>query len=263
MYDSPGAASPPFRADHVGSLLRPQALMSARERYQNAEISAAELRQAEDEAIREAVAFQERIGLHGITDGEYRRGSWHMDFLYRLGGVVKFQDGLQVTFNNQQGPVTFQGASLKVVSKLKLDHTIFGDDFTFLKSVVKNGTPKLTIPAPSMIHYRGGNNNVDESVYPDMNEFWHDVGEVYAQEVEALGKLGLHLPAARRHLPRLSERSQAARIYGEPGRQGRRAAPGLYQGLQRRRGAPALGHGDLHPPVPRQLPLLLGGFGRL
>ena len=190
MYDSPAASSAPFRADHVGSLLRPGALMDARERYQNGQISADDLRKVEDDAVRDAVAFQEKVGLHGITDGEYRRGSWHMDFLYQLGGVQKVQDGMAVTFNNQSGPITFQGASLRIAGKLKLDHTIFGDDFTFLKSVVKNGTAKLTIPAPSMIHYRGGKNAIDETVYPDMAEFWHDVGEVYAQEVEALGKLG-------------------------------------------------------------------------
>ena len=190
MYDAPGVSAPPFRADHVGSLLRPKALLDARARYQAGEISAAELRQAEDEAIRQAVAFQEGIGLQGITDGEYRRGSWHMDFLYQFGGVEKVRDAKTITFRNKDGEVSFQPVGLKVTGKLKFEKCIFGEDFQFLKSVVTRGTPKLTIPSPSMMNYRGGKNTIDEAVYPDLEEFWSDLGAAYALQVEALGKLG-------------------------------------------------------------------------
>ena len=190
MYDAPAAGSPPFRADHVGSLLRPKALLDARARFQAGEIGAAELRRAEDEAIRQAVAFQQGLGLQGITDGEYRRGSWHMDFLYQFGGVEKVKDAKTITFHNKDGDVVFNPVGLKVTRKLAYEKCIFGEDFEFLKSVVTQGVPKLTIPSPSMMNYRGGRNTIDPAVYPDLEEFWHDLGAVYAQEVEALGKLG-------------------------------------------------------------------------
>lgn len=176
---------PPFRADHVGSLLRPQALREAREK----DITKVDLRHAEDTAIREAVHMQEDIGLHGITDGEMRRGSWHMDFLYQFGGVKKVQDNLKVRFQNEKGAIEFTPSALQITGKLQFEKTIFADDFLFLKSVTKQ-TPKLTIPAPSMMHYRGGRSAIDEAAYPTMVEFWHDLGNVYADQVEALGKLG-------------------------------------------------------------------------
>ena len=190
MYDAPGVTTPPFRADHVGSFLRPRALLGARARFQAGEISQAELRDAEDEAIRLVVAMQERIGLKGVTDGEYRRSSWHMDFLYQIGGVTKFQDNLKIKFNNDQGGIEFTPSALRVDGKLSFKGCIFGEDFKFLQSVVKTGVPKLTIPAPSMMHYRGGSSIIDQAVYPEIDEFWADLGEVYAQEVEALGALG-------------------------------------------------------------------------
>ncbi len=190
MYDAPGVSGAPFRADHVGSLLRPKPLLDARARYQKREITRAELRVVEDEAIRQAVAFQQGVGLQAITDGEYRRGSWHMDFLYQFGGVEKVQDNLQVTFHNQSGDIQFTPSALKIVDKLTFKGCIFGEDFKFLQSAVTQGTPKLTIPSPSMMNYRGGRNVIDPQVYPDLEEFWHDLGHVYAQEVAALGELG-------------------------------------------------------------------------
>ncbi len=113
-----------------------------------------------------------------------------MDFLYQFGGVEKVKDNLNVTFHNSGGDIEFTPSALRIVGKLTFEKCIFGEDFEFLKSVVTTGTPKLTIPSPSMMHYRGGRNAIDHAVYPDMQEFWHDLGEVYAQEVEALGKLG-------------------------------------------------------------------------
>jgi methionine synthase II (cobalamin-independent) len=180
---------PPFRADHVGSLLRTKEVLQAREDHKQGRISAAELRRAEDEGIRKAVALQEDLGLHGVTDGEYRRGSWHMDFLYQVGGVTKVQDNLTVQFRNEQGVVEFTPAALRVTGKLKLEKCIFGDDFKFLQSVTKQ-TPKLTIPSPSMMHYRGGRAAIDEKIYPSLEPFWTDLGAVYADEIAALGKLG-------------------------------------------------------------------------
>jgi 5-methyltetrahydropteroyltriglutamate--homocysteine methyltransferase len=182
-------SKPPFRADHVGSLLRPPALLKARQDYTAGSLDAAGLKAAEDEAVKTAVKFQQDLGLKGVTDGEYRRGSWHMDFLYQLGGVVKVQDNLQVEFKNESGGIRFTPTALKVIGKLKLEKPIFTDAFNYLKSQVKKGVPKLTIPAPSMLHYRGGDANVDRSVYPDIEEFWDDLGKAYADEIEALGKV--------------------------------------------------------------------------
>ena len=207
---------PPFRADHVGSLLRPPELLRARDSFKKNEISAAELRTVEDTAIRSVVALQEAVGLEGITDGELRRSSWHMDFLYQLGGVTKIQDNnLKVQFHNAQGDIEFTPAALRVTGKVSLEKCIFGDDFKFLKSVTK-GTPKLTIPSPSMIHYRGGRAAIDEAVYPDLKEFWRDLSAAYADEVEQLGKLGcdylqlddtslayLNDPAQREHIKQI------------------------------------------------------------
>jgi 5-methyltetrahydropteroyltriglutamate--homocysteine methyltransferase len=191
MYDAPGVSSPPFRADHVGSFLRPKALLEARARFDKGEIDRAALRAAEDEAIRQVVKMQQDLGLEGITDGEYRRGSWHMDFLYQFGGVTKEREAANIRFNNAEGGIEFRPSALRVASKLKYEKCIFGEDFEFLKSVVTKGTPKLTIPSPSMMTYRGGRNIVDQGAYPDMEEFWDDLGSVYADEVEALGKLGV------------------------------------------------------------------------
>jgi len=174
---------PPFRADHVGSLLRPNAVTEARKSGDP------NLRPIEDQAIRDAVQMQENLGLQVVTDGEIRRGSWHMDFLYQFGGVKKVQDTLKVRFQNEKEAIEFTPSALRVTEKLCLPKTIFGDEFLFLKSVAKV-TPKLTIPSPSMMHYRGGRAAIDPSVYPTLDEFWNDLGEVYAQEIESLGKLG-------------------------------------------------------------------------
>lgn len=181
--------SPPFRADHVGSLLRPPELKQAREAHKAGKLSAAELRKVEDKAIADAVKMQEDIGLKGVTDGEFRRGSWHMDFLYQVGGVQRIQDNLKIKFNNEQGGIEFTPAALRVVGKLNLEKCIFGPDFEYLQSVTK-ATPKLTIPSPSMMHYRGGSSVIDPAVYPQLDDFWNDLIKVYAQEVVELGKLG-------------------------------------------------------------------------
>jgi 5-methyltetrahydropteroyltriglutamate--homocysteine methyltransferase len=180
---------PPFRADHVGSLLRPRALLDARAERAAGRLSAEELRRVEDEAIRDVVRLQEEIGLQAVTDGEFRRSSWHMDFLYQVGGVSKVEENLTVRFHNEQGDIEFTPSALRVDARLRLDKCIFGEDFAFLKSV-SEAVPKLTIPSPSMMHYRGGRAAISAAVYPELDVFWSDLAAVYAAEIAALGRLG-------------------------------------------------------------------------
>jgi 5-methyltetrahydropteroyltriglutamate--homocysteine methyltransferase len=182
---------PPFRADHVGSLLRPKSLLAARAEHEQGRLSAVELRRREDDAIRDAVRMQEEVGLRSITDGELRRGSWHMDFVYQIGGVERSEDDLRSRFNSEGGIVELRVSKAVVRDKLALDDTIFGDEFGFLAAQVGSGaTPKLTIPSPSMVHYRGGRAAIDSDVYPDMDAFWDDLADVYAQEIKRLADLG-------------------------------------------------------------------------
>ena len=183
-------STPPFRADHVGSLLRPPRLLAARDDFASGRIDAAQLRAIEDEAISEAVAMQEETGLQSATDGEFRRATWHMDFIYQLGGIGKAPGHLAVKFRNPSGTVEWTPAAIHVGSKLRLDHTIFEEDFGYLQSVVESATPKLTIPSPNMVHYRGGPAAVDPAVYPDMEGFWTDLAAAYAEEVRRLAALG-------------------------------------------------------------------------
>jgi len=161
-------ATPPFRADHVGSLLRPARLLAAREAGADAE----ELRALEDEAIRDAVRMQEEIGLRSATDGEFRRGSWHMDFIYALDGVTQAPGDLKVRFHNEQGDIEFTPAAMRIDGRLGVSETIFGDAFAFLRDTVSTAVPKLTIPSPSMVHYRGGRAAIDSAVYPSLDGFW-------------------------------------------------------------------------------------------
>jgi 5-methyltetrahydropteroyltriglutamate--homocysteine methyltransferase len=182
--------SPPFRADHVGSLLRPPELLQAREDNAAGRISAAELRVAEDEAIRDVVRMQEEVGLQSATDGEFRRASWHMDFIYQLEGISKAPGDLKVEFRNEQGTIEFTPAALHIDGKLGVGETVFGDHFEYLKSLTTGTTPKLTIPSPSMVHYRGGRAAIDESVYPDMDGFWADLTAAYREQVRRVAALG-------------------------------------------------------------------------
>ena len=209
--------TPPFHADHVGSLLRPPELLRAREDFAASRISAEELRNVEDDAIRTVVRMQEEVGLQSATDGEFRRASWHMDFIYQLGGITTVQDdNLKVEFRNEEGTIKFSPAALHVNDRISLRETIFADDFRFLQETVTAATPKLTIPSPSMVHYRGGRAAIDENVYPDLDEFWSDLTSAYANEVRALGELGctylqfddtslayLNDPRQREHLAQL------------------------------------------------------------
>jgi methionine synthase II (cobalamin-independent) len=181
---------PPFRADHVGSLLRPPRLLQAREQHAAGTLDDAGLRAVEDEAIGEIVAKQESVGLQSATDGEFRRASWHMDFIYQLDGITKESGHIAVKFFNEEGEIEFTPAALHVDGKLGVSHTIFGEAFSFLRDTVTTNLPKLTIPSPSMVHYRGGKAAVDESVYPEFDAFWADLTAAYAEEVRRLGELG-------------------------------------------------------------------------
>jgi 5-methyltetrahydropteroyltriglutamate--homocysteine methyltransferase len=181
----------PFRADHVGSLLRPADLLAARAEHAAGRISAADLRSIEDDAIRAVVAMQREVGLQSATDGEFRRTSWHMDFIYRLGGISQSDDRIKVQFRNTSGKIEFTSAALRVDGVVRLRETIFGEDFTFLNSVVQPGvTPKLTIPSPSMVHYRGGRAAIDPAIYPDEEQFWADLSTAYAEQVRGVAELG-------------------------------------------------------------------------
>jgi 5-methyltetrahydropteroyltriglutamate--homocysteine methyltransferase len=182
--------TPPFRADHVGSFLRPPQLLDARRAFSEKRINAEALKEVEDRAIRDVVALQEEIGLQSATDGEFRRTSWHMDFIYQLGGITKTDEQLQVAFKNAEGTTSFTSAALRVNDRVKIDDTIFADAFTFLQSTVTTAVPKLTIPSPSMVHYRGGAAAIDPEVYPDVEEFWNDLSAAYGEEIRRLGELG-------------------------------------------------------------------------
>ncbi len=211
-------ATPPFRADHVGSLLRPPELLRARE------TNDPDLRAVEDEAIRAAVRMQEEIGMRLATDGELRRASWHMDFIYRLGGVTRVaEEKLTVHFHGDEGDIDAVFSGMHVDARLGLESTIFGDDFAFLRDTVTTAVPKLTIPSPSMVHYRGGRASIDASVYSDLDSFWSDLTAAYREEVRRLGELGctyLQLDdTSLAYLNDPGQREYVASIGGDPDRQ--------------------------------------------
>ena len=210
---------PPFRADHVGSLLRPPALLDARARHRAGDLDDAGLREAEDTAIRDAVALQREAGVRTATDGEFRRTSWHMDFIYQLEGVDQTDQKLAVHFHNKAGDLDFETAALSVHDRVRLGHTIFGDAFEYLLGVTTaDQVPKLTIPSPNMVHYRGGRAAIDESVYPDLEPFWADLTAAYADEVRRLGELGCtYLQLDDTSLAYLNDPEQRAMVAAQGG----------------------------------------------
>lgn len=180
--------NPPFRADHVGSLLRPKELLQARDRYQANEISKEELREIEDHHIREVVKKEEAIGLRSITDGEFRRTFFHIDFLERLQGVT-VSGGIEVKFKGKKGEINFAPPRLSVTGKLRHVEDIQKADFEFLKSLTSQ-TPKVTIPSPTMVHFRGGRKAIDIEAYPEMDEFFEDLAQCYRDEINSLYQAG-------------------------------------------------------------------------
>jgi 5-methyltetrahydropteroyltriglutamate--homocysteine methyltransferase len=180
--------NPPFRADHVGSLLRPPALLAARRRQKDGEIARDELRRIEDTQICDVVAQQEATGLRSITDGEFRRTFFHIDFLERLQGVT-VSGGIETRFKRRDGEIDFAPPSLSITGKLRHAADIQKPDFLFLKSVTRQ-TPKVTIPSPTMVHFRGSRQTIDINAYPDLGEFFADLTECYRAELDSLYQAG-------------------------------------------------------------------------
>jgi 5-methyltetrahydropteroyltriglutamate--homocysteine methyltransferase len=181
---------PPFRADHVGSFLRPKRLLEARGRCARGEIPAEALREVEDGAVREIVNFQQDLGLRGITDGEFRRTYFHVDFLTQLDGVVE-KGGLPVKFHKIGGELDYAPPVMQVTERVRRSHPIQRRDFEFLKSVTSQ-TPKVTIPSPTMLHFRGGRAGISQTAYPDLEAFYADVAQAYSQEIADLAAAGCH-----------------------------------------------------------------------
>lgn len=186
--DTRARTTPPFRADHVGSFLRPKVLLDARERFRTGAIDAAALRAVEDDAIRGVVKLQEDLGLRGITDGEYRRTYFHIDFLTQLQGV-QTKGGIHVKFHSAKGDVDFEPPVMQVTGKVGHAKPIQRADFEFLRSVTSR-TPKVTIPSPTMLHFRGGREAISRDAYPDLEAFYRDVAAGYADELSSLGEAG-------------------------------------------------------------------------
>jgi 5-methyltetrahydropteroyltriglutamate--homocysteine methyltransferase len=180
--------TPPFRADHVGSFLRPQALLEARDQCKAGRIDAAQLRRVEDDAIRDIVTFQEDLGLRGITDGEFRRTYFHVDFLTQLAGV-ETKGGINVSFHSTSGNVDFSPPVMQVTGKIRHVKDIQRADFEFLRSCTTR-VPKVTIPSPTMLHFRGGRNAISKEAYPDLEAFYADVAAAYRDELQSLGAAG-------------------------------------------------------------------------
>ena len=181
--------TPPFRADHVGSFLRPKFLLDAREQKARGEINAAQLRAVEDKAIAEIVKFQQDVGLQSITDGEFRRTYFHIDFLEQLGGV---KTDIPVTIRKPDGTEELAPPVMKVVDKVRHVKDIQRADFEFLKRQVAPGmTPKVTIPSPTMLHFRGGRAGISTVHYPELDPaFYDDVATAYGEELRSLYNAG-------------------------------------------------------------------------
>ena len=236
----PESPRPPFRADHVGSLLRPPELLQARADFAAGRIGAAQLRDTEDSAIREVVGMQREVGLRTATDGELRRESWHMDFIYQLGGISQVQDDtIRVAFHNEQKTYEWAPPSAHVVAPVTLDHTIFGDAFSFLRDTAGPGSvPKLTIPSLSMVHYRGGRSAIDGSVYPDLDQFWADLIATYTEEISLLHALGCRYlqldDTSLAYMNDPQQRQHVAAIGGDPEHQHERYIANINQALANR-----------------------------
>ena len=181
---------PPFRADHVGSFLRPQRLLEAREAFRVGALAAPALRAVEDDCIREVVRRQQDVGLRGVTDGEFRRTYFHVDFLEKLAGVSVAYGEFVAMFRKDDGSeVGFKPPTMHIDERIRHAAPIQGADFDFLKAQTR-ATPKVCIPAPSMLHFRGGRKAVNEKVYPDLEQFFDDLAAAYRAEIADLAARG-------------------------------------------------------------------------
>ncbi len=181
--------APPYRADHVGSLLRPQRLLDARDAKSRGLLSAAALREVEDECIREAVALQEDLGYQGITDGEFRRTWWHLDFVQQFTNVAVVPPRMKARFRSEEGEIELLAPALRIDGRLARPKPIMAADFEFLKATTRR-TAKVTIPSPSVMHFRGGRAAIDAAAYPDLAGFYGDLARVYSEEIADLGRRG-------------------------------------------------------------------------
>jgi len=179
---------PPFRADHVGSLLRPQNLLEAREKMKKGELPADALKAVEDEAVRAVVKLQEEIGLQSVTDGDFRREHWWVDFIEAIDGVA-IAGGLPIKFHNAAGEVEYAPPKAVVKHRLGRPRGIATAGFAFLKSVTGR-TAKQCIPSPTIVHFRGGRGAIDKGAYPEMDAFFADLARVYNDEFQDLQRLG-------------------------------------------------------------------------
>ena len=179
---------PPFRADHVGSLIRPPALIEAREEAESGG-DRASLARVQQQAIRDVVAMQQDIGLRLVTDGEYNRGAWHRDFLLRFANVRLIPSRITVRFHSAEGTRDQAPPSWQVAGKLARPKPIFVEDFRYLASIAR-AMPKITIPSPTIMHFRGGREAIDQAAYPDMAGFYADLARVYAEEIADLASAG-------------------------------------------------------------------------
>jgi 5-methyltetrahydropteroyltriglutamate--homocysteine methyltransferase len=181
--------TPPFRAEHVGSLIRPAALIQAREAKAKGEIAAEALRQIQQDAIRDIVRLQEEIGFWAVNDGEFNRGGWQGDFQLKLENVQRVASRFTVHFHSTKGEVANQPPSLAITGKLRRPAGIFVEDFKFVRSLA-HGPAKITIPAPTAFHFRGGRGAVDRTAYPEMGDFFADLARVYREEIADLAAAG-------------------------------------------------------------------------
>ncbi len=180
---------PPFRADHVGSLLRPARLHEARAKAAEGRLPASELRAIEDACIREAVALQESAGINAVTDGEFRRGHYLVDFLTAFSGIVPTQTSYALAFKGEDGASGETRSMLTVTEKVRRTRPVMVEDFRFLNAATKR-TAKVCLPSPTWLHMRGGRKTVSESVYPDIEEFWRDVVQAFHEEISDLAAAG-------------------------------------------------------------------------
>jgi 5-methyltetrahydropteroyltriglutamate--homocysteine methyltransferase len=176
---------PPYRADHVGSLLRPAALKVARERHAKGEITAAALREVEDREIESIIAKQESLGLQAISDGEFRRSWWHLDFLWGLDGVERHVMDAGIAF----AAVTTRNEGVRVTGKLGFSGHPMLEHFKFLRAHTRR-TPKMTIPAPSALYGRPLRTPIDATLYPSLDKFFDDLGQAYKKAVRAFYDAG-------------------------------------------------------------------------
>lgn len=177
---------PQYRAEVVGSYLRPAAIKQAREQFQSGEIDAVALRRIEDEAIRDVVTHQRACGLKVVTDGEFRRAWWHFDFFDGLEGVERYESEQGIQFNGVQT----KAHSIRVTGKLGFGNHPMLEDFRYLKSISGDAVAKMTIPSPSVLHFRGGRKAIDANVYPDLNAYFDDLAQTYRDAIKAFYDAG-------------------------------------------------------------------------